>query len=163
MHKIVSIIALAAGLSLPSFAGDYSVTVTGTVQILPAAGLRAGLRPWVESTAYTNGATVGANGQGWMCLVAGTSGTSNGPSGTAQITEGSVTWIPIIQPRRGGWYLKNLTSASRITKGVDLSVSASYGFPLDYLDALLGGTTWQDGVFVYGTNSLISFGEYQEQ
>lgn len=150
-------------ITVSAHAGDYSVTVTNTMQILPAAGLRPGLTPWVAETVYTNGQTAGANGHAWMCLIPGTSGTSNGPSGIAQITEGSVKWVPITQPRRGGWYLKNLSANTRVMKGTDKTVSSSTGYALDYLDAIVGGSAWQDGIFVNATNSSIVFGEQNQQ
>lgn len=70
---------------------NYPLAVTGTA------------RPWAQSTSYSVGNVVTANGNLYQCAVAGTSSASGtGPSGlpgtspddvhTASLTDGSVSW-----------------------------------------------------------------------
>lgn len=159
--KKLALALFVFGLALAAQAFDFNTTVTSQVCIL--SGVNAQAAPWTPSAAYTNGAIAVTSNRIWMCLVAGTSGTSNGPSGLYQTTEGSVTWIPVLRQRRGGWYLKNMTANSRIMWTDTPTATASNGFALDYLDAIAGGQARQGPIYVFGTNSAINFGEHEPQ
>lgn len=47
---------------------------------------------WVTGTAYPQGKYVAANGNVYVCVVAGTSGGGGGPSGTTPAVDGTVQW-----------------------------------------------------------------------
>jgi hypothetical protein len=86
--------------SIPSFSGGTQTAAASFVaaSVAPVAGgnvtfARAAPATWAANTAYAvgNGVLNGANI--YQCMVAGTSGSSGGPTGNAPlVTDGGVTW-----------------------------------------------------------------------
>jgi len=85
-------------------------------QLRGAQGWRAAPN-WTAATAYMVGNAVNANSQLWICIVAGTSG-STAPSGVTAGTvfvDGAVRWL--WQPYSAGTYVSNGGSLYRVRTG----------------------------------------------
>ena len=124
-----------------NFTDDDQTTKTQAFDIV--TGVNYGT--WAASTAYASGAYVYSNGATWQATAAGTSG-STAPSGTANVSDGSITWK----------YLKTLPIATREAAGNTIIGNVTYRYATAaYNDTTVNhnNTIITDGNFTFGSAS----------
>lgn len=104
--------ASVVGLNSASAASGGVLVTNVSAKVLPASSMN-NAAAWATNVAYTQGQYVLANGQVFMCLVAGTStNVASGPVGQGMVTDGTATWLSALSRPRKGFVLINTASST---------------------------------------------------
>lgn len=137
MHCIKTLVLVATLFaSSLAFAGGGESTSIGTSKVVlgtPNTVPRG--TSWVTGTAYLQGQVVRADGRSYFALAAGTSGAT-APRGEFDVSDGTVTWRPVLSKPRKLLFLANLGDDPVTFSFGDRAAVYGVGFVLE------GGDKW---------------------
>lgn len=107
MNKLLGAI-LVGGIALVLSVGasEFTTTVSSTALKVLGTPSAEKAQAWVTGTAYVAGELTESNGRVYMCMGSGTSGAT-APYGIVDISDGTVTWRPVLSRRREGLLITN--------------------------------------------------------
>lgn len=169
-------------LSLVVLAGadavQYTRVVSSRIVALPAAASKS-LTAWVTNTAYAQGALRlnTNNGMTYMALDGGTSAVSGvGPMALGEVTDNTVTWIPVATSIRRTWIIQNYAGGDVTVQFDPTSTTNGDGHVLvsggsisqDGVDAIAGmsgtaldpASVWQGAIFLVSTGATVKITEW---
>lgn len=167
MKRLLAALSLMAGVAI---AGSLSVSVVGTVKVLPMVGYSITSTVWEADTAYSQGQYVYASPEWFMCLVAGTSGSAAAtskpgltPSGVFTDTNGVTSWYRVMRQSRSALVIQDTvgTNISLMLGHTNVNAGATVIEPRGGISLPIGGEEcWQGEVYGNSTGATAKVQEW---